>query len=55
MLHAATALLDNGKFLLVDAINPDGSIVPEEKRFHPCIDEADLHRGRISEQINSGF
>ena len=55
MLHAATALLHNGKFLLANAISPDGSIVPEEERFHPCIDEADLHRGRISEQINSGF
>ena len=29
VLHAATALLHNGAFLLVDAINPDGSIVPE--------------------------
>ena len=55
MLHAATALLHNGKFLLADAIKPDGSIVPEEECFHSCIEEADLHRGRISEQINSGF
>ncbi|MCR4875545.1 MAG: alpha-L-fucosidase [Clostridiales bacterium] len=29
VLHAVTALLHNGAFLLVDAINPDGSIVPE--------------------------
>lgn len=29
LLHVITALLHNGAFLLVDAINPDGSIVPE--------------------------
>ena len=29
VLHVLTALLHNGAFLLVDAINPDGSIVPE--------------------------
>ncbi|PXV93396.1 putative glycosyl hydrolase-like family 6 (GHL6) protein [Lachnotalea glycerini] len=29
MLHVITALVHNGAFLLVDAINPDGSIVPE--------------------------
>ncbi len=29
LLHAITALLHNGAFLLVDAINPDGTIVPE--------------------------
>ncbi|MBR0513692.1 MAG: alpha-L-fucosidase [Clostridia bacterium] len=29
VLHAATALLHGGAFLLVDAINPDGSIQPE--------------------------
>ena len=29
LLHAITALIHNGAFLLVDAINPDGSIVPE--------------------------
>lgn len=29
ILHAITALIHNGAFLLVDAINPDGSIVPE--------------------------
>lgn len=29
LLHAITALVHNGAFLLVDAINPDGSIVPE--------------------------
>ena len=29
LLHAMLALLHNGAFLLVDAINPDGSIVPE--------------------------
>lgn len=28
-LHIITALVHNGAFLLVDAINPDGSIVPE--------------------------
>lgn len=28
-LHVITALVHNGAFLLVDAINPDGSIVPE--------------------------
>ena len=28
LLHAVTALIHNGAFLLVDAINPDGSIVP---------------------------
>ena len=28
-LHVMTALVHNGAFLLVDAINPDGSIVPE--------------------------
>ena len=29
LLHVITALVHNGAFLLVDAINPDGSIVPE--------------------------
>ncbi len=29
LLHIITALVHNGAFLLVDAINPDGSIVPE--------------------------
>lgn len=29
LLHVITALLHNGAFLLVDAINPDGSVVPE--------------------------
>ncbi len=29
LLHVMTALVHNGAFLLVDAINPDGSIVPE--------------------------
>ena len=29
LLHVITALLHNGAFLLVDAINPDGTIVPE--------------------------
>ena len=29
LLHAMLAMLHNGAFLLVDAINPDGSIVPE--------------------------
>ncbi len=29
LLHAITALVHNGAFMLVDAINPDGSIVPE--------------------------
>lgn len=29
LLHAVTALIHNGAFLLVDAINPDGTIVPE--------------------------
>ena len=29
LLHAVTALVHNGAFLLVDAINPDGTIVPE--------------------------
>ncbi|MDO5573562.1 MAG: alpha-L-fucosidase [bacterium] len=29
LLHVITALMHNGAFLLVDAINPDGSIVPE--------------------------
>ncbi len=29
LLHAITALVHNGAFLLVDAINPDGTIVPE--------------------------
>ena len=29
ILHVFTALVHNGAFLLVDAINPDGSIVPE--------------------------
>lgn len=29
LLHVVTALIHNGAFLLVDAINPDGSIVPE--------------------------
>lgn len=29
LLHVITALIHNGAFLLVDAINPDGSIVPE--------------------------
>ncbi len=29
LLHAVTALVHNGAFMLVDAINPDGSIVPD--------------------------
>ncbi|MBD5493594.1 MAG: family 10 glycosylhydrolase [Lachnospiraceae bacterium] len=29
LLHIITALVHNGAFLLVDAINPDGSIVPD--------------------------
>lgn len=29
LLHVITALIHNGAFLLVDAINPDGSIIPE--------------------------
>jgi len=29
LLHVITALVHNGAFLLVDAINPDGTIVPE--------------------------
>lgn len=29
LLHVITALVHNGAFILVDAINPDGSIVPE--------------------------
>ena len=29
MLHVITALLHNGAFLLVDAVNPDGTICPE--------------------------
>lgn len=29
LLHAITALIHNGAFLMVDAINPDGTIVPE--------------------------
>ena len=29
LLHVITSLVHNGAFLLVDAINPDGSIVPE--------------------------
>ena len=29
MLHVITALVHNGAFLLVDAINPDGSFIPE--------------------------
>ncbi|MCR5742480.1 MAG: alpha-L-fucosidase [Lachnospiraceae bacterium] len=29
LLHVVTALVHNGAFLLVDAINPDGSIVPK--------------------------
>ena len=29
VLHVITALVHNGAFLLVDAINPDGSVVPE--------------------------
>lgn len=29
LLHAITALVHNGAFLLVDAINPDGTIVPK--------------------------
>ncbi len=29
LLHVITALVHNGAFLLVDAINPDGSIVPD--------------------------
>lgn len=29
LLHVMTALVHNGAFLLVDAINPDGSIVPD--------------------------
>lgn len=29
LLHAITALIHNGAFLLVDAINPDGTIVPD--------------------------
>ena len=32
LLHVITALVHNGAFLLVDAINPDGSIVPEVYR-----------------------
>ena len=32
LLHVITALVHNGAFLLVDAINPDGSIVPDVYR-----------------------
>lgn len=59
LLHVITALIHNGAFLLVDAINPDGSIVPEvyhglmkrvyakTKQFEPYVNGNLIHDASI--------
>ncbi|MBQ8634441.1 MAG: family 10 glycosylhydrolase [Lachnospiraceae bacterium] len=51
LLHVITALLHNGAFLLVDAINPDGTIVPEV--YHGIMKQV-FDKSRRYEQYVSG-
>ncbi len=50
LLHVITALVHNGAFLLVDAINPDGSIVPDV--YHGMMKRVYENTSRFEKYIN---
>lgn len=53
LLHVITALVHNGAFLLVDAINPDGSIVPEV--YHHMMKEIYGETGQYEKYVNGNL
>lgn len=53
LLHVITALVHNGAFLLVDAINPDGSIVPEV--YHGLMKDIYAVTSRYEKYISGNF
>lgn len=53
LLHVMTALVHNGAFLLVDAINPDGSIVPEV--YHGLMKEVYSITRRYESYVSGAF
>lgn len=53
LLHVITALVHNGAFMLVDAINPDGSIVPEV--YHGIMKEVYKVTSQYERYINGNL
>lgn len=53
LLHVITALIHNGAFLLVDAINPDGSIVPEV--YHSLMKKVYAKSSLYEKYVNGNF
>lgn len=53
LLHVIIALVHNGAFLLVDAINPDGSIVPEV--YHDLMKRIYANTSRYDKYVSGKF
>ncbi|MGN0667317.1 MAG: family 10 glycosylhydrolase [Huintestinicola sp.] len=53
LLHVIIALVHNGAFLLVDAINPDGSIVPEV--YHDLMKKIYANTSRYEKYVSGKF
>lgn len=53
LLHVIIALVHNGAFLLVDAINPDGSIVPEV--YHDLMKKIYADTSRYEKYVSGKF
>lgn len=53
LLHVIIALVHNGAFLLVDAINPDGSIVPEV--YHDLMKRVYDNTRRFEKYVSGDF
>lgn len=53
LLHVIIALVHNGAFLLVDAINPDGSIVPEV--YHDLMKKIYTNTSRYEKYVSGKF
>lgn len=53
LLHVIIALVHNGAFLLVDAINPDGSIVPEV--YHDLMKKVYANTSGYEKYISGNF
>lgn len=53
LLHVIMALVHNGSFMLVDAINPDGTIVPQV--YHELMKKVFDHSRRYEKYVNGNL